>query len=282
MDKFKKITALMLFSASSCSVTAGTMGEQMTTKNNFFVGLGGAYNSIQVKQNIYEIGVANFSGAITSSGVAKGGANPFYGTENTFSPEFQSGFYKQIMDSSYLWGIKFSYQYLGTVVSHEDFTVPQVGSVAGNALVESAQNRINHELLLLPFIGHSFTNSQVYFGAGPALFGIKSVVDGEIGFANLYGNPTDLTGIAINNTSSNWIWGGAAQAGFAYFLSPDWSIDFNYTFAMTPKYGANYVNPFSQYLKADNITTTGLGYTTTSQNLTAQALSVSINKVFSL
>jgi len=284
-----KITTLALLLGSGSAI-AGAMGEYIApdvAKTNFFVGLGGSYNSVQVKQNIYAIGVATYSGALTGSGTAQGSASPFYDTENTFAPEIQGGFYKHMPDSNHLWGVKFSYQYLGAVTQHNSFTVAQNGSVdgtplIGNALVESAQTTLNHELLLLPFIGHSFTNSHVYLGVGPALFGTKSNLYGEIGFANLSGNPSDLTGAPANNASSAWVWGGAAQAGFSYFLAPDCSLDFSYTYAVVPQYSADYVDPFTHFLSSEDITTTGTGFMNTKQNIVAQAFTVSINKVFSL
>lgn len=286
---FKTICTLA-FLLSSGSAIAGVMGESLASdvaKTNFFIGLGGGYNSVQVKQNLYGIGVATYSGSLSGSGTAQGPANPFYDTENTFAPEIQGGFYKHVIDSSNLWGVKFSYQYLGAVATHADFTASQTGVVNGstlngNLLIESAQTKIKHEMLLLPFIGHAFTNSQIYLGAGPALFETGSNINGEIGFANLFGTPSDLTGAAANSSSSQWVWGGAAQMGLSYFLGPDWTIDFSYTYGIAKQYNANYAIPFTHYLKSDDITTTGTGYTNTTQNVMAQALTVSINKVFSL
>ncbi|MDR3443376.1 MAG: hypothetical protein P4L65_10180 [Legionella sp.] len=284
---FKKISTLALLLGSG-SVMAGTMGAaHVPSQTNFFVGLGGGYNSIQTKQNVYAIGVASYTGSISGSGTAQGPAYPFYNTENTFAPEVQAGFFRQIMDTNYLWGVKFSYQYLGAVATHSTFTVSQSGTVNGtvlngNVLVESAQNKTTHEMLLLPFIGQSFKHSQIYLGVGPALFGTGSNINGEIGFANLFSSPTDLTGAPANSNKKSWEWGGAAQVGLSYFLASDWTVDLSYTYAISNQYKINYAIPFTHFVKSDNITTTGTGYTNTSQNVMAQAVTLTVNKVFSM
>ena len=272
----------------SSLVFSGSMGDVAdTSKGTAFVGLGGAYNSIQVKQDLYAIGVASYAGALSGVGIAQGPAAPFYGTTSVFSPEIQTGWYKNFTNSNRLWGLKFSYQYLGAAITHTEFTALQLGTIdgktlVGNLLIGSAQTIVNHELLLLPFIGHSFKKSQLYLGVGPALFGTRSNINSATGFANLSGSPSDITGIPANFTDSAWVWGGAAQAGFSYFPAPEWSIDVTYTYAISGQYDTNVSEPFTHSMTSPSVTVTGTGYINTNQNIMAQALTLTINKLFSI
>ena len=71
---------------------------------------------------------------------------------------------------------------------------------------------------------------------------------------------------------------GAAQLGMNYFLGPSWFVDLNCTFAMSAWFDANYSARFSN--PSDGQTTTGLAHLDTSQRVTSQAFTVSINRVF--
>ncbi len=268
-------------------LSAGSMGPLTdNTRAKFFLGLGGSYNALQVKQNLYAIGVANYTGSFEGSGVAQGPAGVFNGNESGLAPQVQAGVYKHFLDDN-LYGIKLSYQYLGNTTTHKDFTALQTGVVngqvlVGNLLIQSAQTQINHELLLLPFIGHTFSQNQFYLGAGPALFGVHSNTNGVIGFANLFNSPTDVTGLPANFYNPAWVWGGAAQIGWAYHPSPDWRLDFSYTYAFSQQYDLNNSATFSNFISKDNLTIAGTGYVNTSQNFISQSLALTINKVFSL
>jgi hypothetical protein len=285
MLKLKHIATLSLLSFSTF-IQAGSMGYELDSKTHWFAGLGGAYNAVQVKQNLYAIGVASYTGSISSSATMEGPSSPFYGTTNNFSPEIQAGGYKHFSDSNHLWGLKFSYQYLGTVITRDNFTALQEGAVngklsIGNLLLGSSQTKVDHELLLLPFIGHSFTqNSQFYLGVGPALFGTRSSLNSVVGFANLTNTVTDITGAPVNFSSPEWVWGGAAQIGYSYFVASDWFVDLSYTYAITGQYSANYSENFVNRVEAKNVTVSGTGYVNTNQSIMAQALTLSINKTF--
>jgi hypothetical protein len=63
-----------------------------------------------------------------------------------------------------------------------------------------------------------------------------------------------------------------------YILSPTWFVDLNYTFAMSASFDADYSARFSN--PSDGQTTTGLAHLDTSQRVTSQAFTVSINKIF--
>ncbi len=95
----------------------------------------------------------------------------------------------------------------------------------GNALVQSYQIHIDHQMTFVPFIGHAFDRGFVYLGAGPTLTRIRTDLNGLIGFADLNGNRTDVSGAPINLTSKSWVLGGAAMVGATYFLDPTWFVD---------------------------------------------------------
>ena len=66
---------ILLFSSLAFS---GAMGESVVpTHFSAFVGIGGGYNSVQFKQSLYGIGVANYTGGFTGSGTAQGPAGTF-------------------------------------------------------------------------------------------------------------------------------------------------------------------------------------------------------------
>jgi hypothetical protein len=70
-----------------------------------------------------------------------------------------------------LWGAKFAYSYLGATSIVRNELLPQAGSITptgsnvavpftGNALVQSFQTNITHQLALIPLIGKSFDSSS--------------------------------------------------------------------------------------------------------------------------
>jgi opacity protein-like surface antigen len=140
------------------------------------------------------------------------------------------------------------------------------------------QTSVNHEFDMLAFIGHSFGNSNVYLGAGPAVFGTESRIYNSVGTANINGVTTNLTGAPASFSRSNWMWGTAAQIGMSYYFDPTWFLDINYTYAVSKRYTINYYAPFVNV--AAGLTFAGNAYITTFERVTTQAVAVSINKVF--
>jgi hypothetical protein len=257
-----------------------------------FIGLGGSYNSIKLDQDLYAAGVSNvYSGAtLVAFGQAGGPANPFHDNQSTFAPEAQAGYFSNFANSSWLWGVKFRYKYLGITSTDRLVDSPQTGSFtntgaapantsfSGNVIIQSSQSTINHELAFLAFLGHSFGSANVYLGAGPALFGTKSDVYHAIGYADINGTHVSITGTPVNYSSSNWVWGTATQIGMTYLFAPTWFLDINYTFAFSRRFTNNYSSAFSS--TTDGYVDTGTLYVSTSQRVTTQALAVSINKAF--
>ena len=272
---------------------AGDMATSSTSPDqHFYIGLGGNYNSSSIEnQTVYGKGINNaYTGSIlSSSGSAAGTSSPFYQNESRFSPHVQAGYLKYFKNEGDFWGAKFSYDYLNAHLSNDSMTIPQAGSnykyatqetihFTGNYLVESVQTSINHELMLLAYIGHSFHQTKVYLGAGPALLGMHSKINDLVGHADYVVPGENISGAPAYLSQSMWEWGGAAQLGVTYPLSSSWFLDFNYTYAGTGKNKIKYVSPFTNQIAGQN--TVGTSFINPSQRATVQSLSASINKVF--
>ena len=132
--------------------------------------------------------------------------------------------------------------------------------------------------LLLPFLGLSVANLYFYGGGGPALLAIRSDIDNAIGFADVNGVHMDITGTPASFSSSNWVWGGAAQVGMTLFLDRNWFLDFNYTYTRTGQFSDTYVGPFTS--TSNGYTTTGTAYLTATDRISSQSVAVSINTAF--
>jgi hypothetical protein len=279
--------------AMSSITCAGEMGAASSLPDgNFFLGIGGSYASAELnKQTIYGKGINNaFTGStLSSSGSAAGTSIPFYDNEKLFAPHAQLGYLRHFKNSTNFWGAKFTYDYLNAHFAHNDMTIPQAGSnyrytsqstedFIGNYVIESTQTSVNHQLLLLAFIGHSFDHCKAYFGVGPALFGMNSKIYRLVGHADYYVHGMDISGAPVNLSKTMWEWGGAGQLGVTYSLNPSWFLDINYTYALTARNTVKYISPFTNVIAGQN--TVGTSYINPSQQIAVQAFSISINKLF--
>lgn len=261
-----------------------------------FLGLGANYDWVNINQKSWGKGIAGIqtSTGISSNGNAQGTGAPFNKTNTTVMPSLQAGYLKHYSGTDYLYGLKFSYQYLGTTATNPNLYIPQVGLMTSNTGVtsplfgwvnaDSVQVNTNHEFTLLGFIGQSFGNKYVYLGAGPALFNLQSSNYYSIGYAQFNGVTVNVTGLISYSSPPIWAWGGAAQLGMAYFISPTWFIDASYTYATS---GSNTVDHQQAFLNTSSIlgvqyTASGTIYTTDTLRVNTQALSLSINKIFDL
>lgn len=290
------ILSANLLCATAC--VAGTMGGVDTDliHDSFFLGLGGSYNSIDITQNSWGKGISNIqtnTGA-NSNGVAQGTGAPFHNTVNRFAPEVQAGYFKHLNDTQNLYGVKFSYQYLGSTATNANLYIPQLGTMTSNTgstsslfgyvNADSVQVTTNHELMLLGFVGRSFGNKYFYLGAGPSLFNLKSKNYYSIGYAEYEGATVDVTGLVSYASPSIWAWGGAAQLGMTYFINPSLFIDASYTYAVTGENTTTHQQAFSNSssLGSTHYTTSGTLLTKDTLSVSTQAVSLALNKVFDL
>jgi len=255
----------------------------------FFFGLGGSYNSVNFgTQNLHAVGVSNVysGGALVATGSAAGPTSVSMPLQSTLAPDVQIGYFQHFANSNWLWGTKFNYSYLGATAAASSFLIPQAGSFTsggtttpftGNAPVGSFQTIVNHQMAWLAFVGRSFDVFTVYLGAGPSLSQIQTRLNNVAGFADIGGTPT-LIAPPNNFASSGWVAGGAVTLGATYSLSPDWFLDFSYTYDTTLNQTANYAALFTNTSGA--YTTVGTLAGNSSGRLTTQSFTVSINMLF--
>lgn len=276
------------FAGDLRSADNGSWPGSVVPNGGFFGGLGGSYNAINFgTQNVYAVGTSNTysNGALVASGSAAGPANIYPPSQSALAPTAQLGYFQHLPASNWLWGAKFGYSYLGATSTTGPALLPQTGSFTGggvttpftgNALVSSYQTILNHQMSFMPFVGRSFERSFVYLGAGPTLSQTETKLNGITGFADINGQHTQITGTPTNFSSTGWVFGGALEIGATYFFDHSWFLDVNYSYSMTGTQKGSYEAPFANSTMTEVGTLSG----TSSGRITAQAISVSINKTF--
>lgn len=262
-------------------------------RKGFYLGIGESYNSVKIDRHFR--GRTNsevFIGpTLFAFGEAGGVIRPYHKTHCTYSPEVQIGYFNHFAcNDCWLYGAKFYYKYLDvdfvddninfpdTILTSPPSSVPPP-TFSGNLHVASVQTQVNHELALLAFIGHSFCNGHIYLGAGPVVFGTKTKIYNSIGFANINGLISTIVGETASFSNEKWVWGGAAQLGLVYYITPCWFLDVNYKYAATGRYKVR-KSSFFESLASGFIRDTGTLSVHSSQRITAQSLSISLNKIF--
>jgi hypothetical protein len=248
-------------------------------RSAFLVSLGGSYNSVNFgDQDVIAIGtsdVTNSVGALTATGFAQGPDDASGGTpismdlEVGFSPTIELGYFAHFAGSqSGLWGAKFSNDYFGVTSNVRLPRFPQVGSFTytsspndpvpftGNAVALSTQTEIVDQLAFRPFLGHSFNRGFVYFGGGPTLSLMRTEIRDLIGFADINGTRSDISGPAQDFADSDWVWGGSGQVGVTYFFDRNWFLDCSYVLTISSEHTFNFASTFSN-TDSDGVTTAG-------------------------
>lgn len=278
------------------SAFAGEMGAVSPTHQGFFIGLGANYSALSLHQDSWGLGISNLvtNGVLTSTGIAQGNAAPFQNTSLTFSPEIQAGYLKNFNSTDY-YGVKFTYQYLGLVVTNRDLYLPQVGelrsynppstsSMFGYAIADSVETTVNHDMNLLALFGKQLNNKFIYLGAGPSLISLQSQNYNSIGYALVDGETLNVTGLVNYGSPTIWAWGGAAQIGMSYFIDSSWFLDASYTYTIAGSYTTPHEQSFSHTSTTtggDTIVTSGvLATKDTFKTTRLQSINLSINKLF--
>ena len=261
--------------------------------NAFFIGLGGAFQGVNFgTQDVYFKGTADVysSGALASSGSADGTGYLSMANAYVAALSVQGGYFNKIPDSDWLWGAKLSYSYLGgTTASVPNALVPQAGSTTatgstvavpftGHVAMRSYDVKLTHQMAFVPFIGRTFDNSFVYVGAGPTLSQIKTDLIETIGFAFGNGRPTDISGLPVSFSSSNWVYGGTVIIGISYFISPWWFFDLSYNYAITRDQTGNFGGPFVNNRGVNGSTGNGTLVGSNTGNAVTQGITLTINK----
>lgn len=291
LSKFSK--TFLYLSLFGTSAYAGTMGSSLNLQG-FFVGVGGNYNSLRIEQNSWGLGISSLyvDGVFNSTGIAQGNAAPFKNWSQNLSPEVQAGYLRNYNERFY-YGIKFTYQYLGSVITNRDLYLPQTGILTsstgtqspmfGYAIADSVETTINHNMNLFALIGTQVGSKSFYLGAGPSLISIQSQNYNSIGYAIVNGETLNVTGLVNYGSPTMWAWGGGAQIGMSYFISPSWFIDASYTFSALESRVSRHEQSFSNTstMDGDNLLTTGILTTKdTFKTTLVQSINISINKLF--
>ncbi|HCN70758.1 MAG TPA: hypothetical protein DIS96_03215 [Pusillimonas sp.] len=280
-----------LFSGYSTLATAQTSSTSMVPDSGAYFGLGFGVNSTQFKdQKLEATGTSNVTntatGTLVSSGTAGGPPVGIgMGTINGISPAVQAGYFEKLQGTDYLWGVKFSYSYQGGSTATEDFIrIPQYGSFSngtpftGNAIARSYQKTGNHQFSLIPYFGRAFDRGTIYVGVGPTLSQVNTQINDLIGFADINGNRTDISGSAQSFSASQWVWGAAVMLGGTYYLDKSWFLDFSYTYSVTQDKTANYYSTYNNPASPNTYSGSLIGSST--GTATTQSASLSLNRVF--
>jgi opacity protein-like surface antigen len=260
----------------------------------WFGGIGGAYSRVDVDQST--LGVSDPTsvyqdGTLVATGTAGGPAVPYGLSDDSAAPLAQVGYFERFAASNMLWGFKLTYQYDGADMERREI-LPQSGaftpvggspdSFTGNVLIGSSKTRVSHQLALFPFLGQSFTGGFFYAGGGPVLVEVDTEIRNAIGFADINGRHSDITGAPLSFSSSEWVWGGGVQVGLAYFLNDLWFVDVNYTWMRTGTSSKTFTAQFSSSYEDSGatITTEGGANLVVDDELTTQSLAISINRAF--
>jgi hypothetical protein len=270
--------------------------SQTVPQSGFYIGAGGGFSSTDVgHQDVYAVGtsdVLNPSGRVIQTGRADGPPVPVsMNTRSNLAPSAQAGYFRHFSNSNWLWGAKASYSRPNSTSTTRNALIPQFGSFTtvpagastaftGNALIISAQTTLVQQMGLTPFIGRSFDRSMVYFGAGPTRSQLRTHENGVIGFADLNGTRTDVSGAPQNFSSVNWTYGAAATVGGAYFLDKSWMLDVSYTYAQTKRQTGNFSGTFSNPNGAGGNTLAGTLVGTSTWRAKNQTISATINWLF--
>ncbi len=284
---------LPLAAAVFCATEAAAQTAGNLPDRGFYGGLGGSYNSVSYgTQNLYASGTSKVfqNGVAVSSGAASDPASAFPGSQSGFAPAVQLGYFQHFEGTPWLWGAKFTYGYTGQTSTLNHVLNPQSGSFAdqdthestpftGNVVLGSDQTSVNDQLALIPYFGHEFPNGFAYFGAGPTLSNIRTKLSNVIGFADLNGDPTNITGAPVSFSNSSWVFGGALTVGATYFLTPKLFLDADYTANITADAKSNFSGPFvnqdsSGYTSVGNLVVSPNG------NAVTQGLTVTIDMAF--
>jgi opacity protein-like surface antigen len=230
--------------------------------SSFFGGVGiGAAITTFGSQYVYNKGTSDIykNGVLTSTGVADGPAipDPYLPTVSNVVPAGQLGYFSKFKGSSWLWGAKLQYAYLGTSSDPQILAIPQYGtstnrnnsSFSGTSF-NTYSIKAGSQFALMPFIGKAFNRGYFYGGAGIGLTQVSTSLNDVVGYATIDGVNTNISGTPQNFSSSQWAYGVAATAGITYFVSSRVFLDLSYTYSLPSTSdlnvsGAPFSNPAS-------------------------------------
>lgn len=280
-----KFLAIAISAYSSIS-SAQSVAVSLVPSSGSYVGLGFGANSTQFNgQTIQATGISTVMPGGTTGNAGGPPVDINFSSTKAIVPAIQAGYFQKLQNSSYLWGAKLSYMYMGGSTSTKNrILIPQYGtypngsSFTGNAVAQSFQKTIKHQISIIPYFGKSFERTTIYFGAGPTLSQANSKINNLIGFADINGDRTDVSGTPQNFSDTQWVFGGTAMLGGTYFFDKSWFMDFSYSYSMTQNKTSNYFstfnNPGTPYSYSGSLIGSSTG------TATIQTLGLTINRLF--
>jgi hypothetical protein len=146
-------------------------------------------------------------------------------------------------------------------------------------VVRSDEAKAEHQITLTPFIGHNHQRGFVYLGGGPTLTRLSTQLNGLVGFADINGNRSDISGAPQNFSSAAWVWGAMFVVGATYFVDNSWFLDLTYTASTTQRQTGNYYSTFSNPGNSLNAITAGsLIGNSSSAPLVSQGAMLTLNR----
>lgn len=285
MNNLPKVFAVAIFAYSSI-LNAQSVSMSIVPNSGSYIGLGFGANSTQFNgQAIQATGISTVMPAGTTGNAGGPPVGFDFSSTNAIAPAIQAGYFQKLQNSSYLWGAKLSYSYMGGSTSTTNrLLIPQFGtypngdSFTGNAVAQSFQKTIKHQISIIPYFGQSFDRSTIYFGVGPTISQVNSKINNLIGFADLNGVRTDVSGTPQNFSDTQWVFGGTAMLGGTYFLDKSWFMDFSYSYSMTQNKTSSYFSTFNNPGTPNSYSGSLIGSST--GTATIQTIGLTINKLF--
>lgn len=268
--------AILTCFATSIPASAQTNDDRVyVPQSAFFVGFGGSANSINFgNQDVIAIGTSEttHNGVTIATGFAQGpddasGGTPiFMDSQLVFSPSVEVGYFQHFQNSNWLWGTKFTNDYIGASSNFRNPVFPQVGTYTetgmapvpftGNAIAAATQTQLIDQMALRPFIGYEIDKGFVYFGGGPTATLLQTDVRALVGFADINGNRGDISGAPQNFSDSGWAVGGSTEVGITRFFKDGWFIDCSYGIGITRNRTFDFASTFSN-TNANGVTNAG-------------------------
>jgi hypothetical protein len=261
--------------------------------HGFYVGAGASLNGVKFgQQDIFAIGTSDtYSGStLVATGKAAGPATLYPDSKTSAGLNAQLGYFKAFSGSEWLWGGKLNYAWLNSSTSLPDALLPQYGAYTptggtpvpftGTAVVRTYKTQIDSQISLVPYIGRSVGAGFLYAGIGPSLSRTQTYLDGLVGFADLTGQPSDISGMPQNFSASSWVWGANIVAGGTVFLAPTWFLDINYSYGQTGSHTSHYNGTFTNEHGPNGTTNSGTLVGESTGKVITNSLIFTINKLF--
>lgn len=268
LRNFKNLAVAVSVAATTLSLNAFAGGPELapaapSMASGFFVGLGGGYNTEQLR---------NRNSFYFDTFVNNAFRRTY--TENTrlnnqtynLSPTVQLGYLSY--ENGWMWGVQGIYTYLNsTTISNvpTDFFRSQPFSFI--------RVQPEHKFSLLLMLGMNLNDSNVAFvGLGPSVIDVNSSYG--VSFTNGVQPLVDFS-----RSRNTWAWGGSAQLGWLHYFSPTWFLSTTYTWSYYGRENNNFTWNFANNAQFFPNTR---WFSNNSTSVTSQQIVVAINKTFDL